>query len=180
MSDDESRLIRQAKAGNRDAFAALYRSYHPKVYRYILFRVDSVATAEDLSSEVFVRLVDRIDQFDERGRPILAWLYTIARNLVSDHYRREGRAEQTELHDGLVDDTVDPSQAAHYSLLESDLAIALGQLTEEQRQVIMLRFFEDLDNAATARVLDKSVGAVKALQHRALAALARCLGTGEP
>ncbi len=173
MSDDEARLVKAAKAGDRDAFAELYERYQPKIYRYIRVRVDNAATAEDLTSEVFVRLVDQIDRFRYRGRPLLAWLYTIARNLVIDHYRQANRTEQVPLGDSLQADTRDPSQHAHYALMEEELVVALRDLTEDQRNVIQLKFFEDYDNATTAEVLNKSVGAVKSLQHRALAALAR-------
>jgi len=82
MSRDETRLVQRAKEGDPAAFAELYDRYQPAIYRYIFYRVDNTATAEDLTSEVFVRLVERIDRFRYQGRPLLAWLYTIARNLV--------------------------------------------------------------------------------------------------
>ncbi|MGC9523500.1 MAG: sigma-70 family RNA polymerase sigma factor [Anaerolineae bacterium] len=173
MSDDEARLIEAAKAGDREAFAELYERFQPKIYRYIRLRVDNIATAEDLTSEVFVRVVDSIDHFRYQGRPILAWLYTIARNLLTDHYRRAGRTEQVPLNDFLPAETRDPSQRAHYALLEEELVGALRELTEDQRNVIVLKFYEEFDNATTAEMLNKSIGAVKSLQHRALAALAR-------
>jgi RNA polymerase sigma-70 factor, ECF subfamily len=173
MSDEENRLIRQAQAGDPGAFAEIYRRYQPKVYRYVYFRVDNEATAEDLTSEVFVRLVERIPGFHYRGRPLLAWLYTIARNLVIDHYRRRGRITEFPLDDSLVADGPDPSQTANRSFDRARLVRALDDLTDAQREVILLKFFEEMDNSATARVLGKTVGAVKALQHRGLSALAR-------
>jgi RNA polymerase sigma-70 factor, ECF subfamily len=175
MSDEETRLIREAQAGDPAAFAELYRRYQPKVYRYIYFRVDSVATAEDLTSEVFVRLVERIQAYHHRGRPLLAWLYTIARNLITDTYRRRGRATELPLDDFLVADAPDPSQTVHRSLEQDRLTHALDDLTAAQREVIRLKFFEEMDNSTAARVLGKTVGAVKALQHRGISALARVL-----
>jgi RNA polymerase sigma-70 factor (ECF subfamily) len=179
MDKEEARLIRQAKGGDSGAFAELYRRYQPKIYRYVAFRVSSASVAEDLTSEVFVRLVERIDDFHYRGRPLLAWLYTIARNLITDHYRREGRAQSYPLDDSLVADTPDPAQRAHYAVEKSRLTDAIADLTEDQRQVLLLKFFEGMDNPTVAKVLGKTVGAVKSLQHRGLAALARVLGSGE-
>jgi RNA polymerase sigma-70 factor (ECF subfamily) len=173
MSEEEVRLVRRARRGDPAAFAEIYDRHHPAIYRYIFFRVGSEAVAEDLAGEVFVRLVEKIDQFTYRGRPLLAWLYTIARNLVADHHRRNGRATIVPLDEGLVADSVDPEDAASLTLSQRRLAAALQELTEEQRQVVVLKFFEELDNQTVAMIVDKSVGAVKSLQHRGLAALRR-------
>ena len=176
MCEDEARLIQQAKNGEPGAFSELYDRHYPAIYRYCLCRVESAAAAEDVSSEVFVRLVESIDHFEYRGRPILAWLYTIARNLVADHHRRHGRAEMVPLDEGLMGDADDPEDVANLALNEEMLTRAIEQLTEDQRQVLVLKFFEGLDNATVAQVLDKSYGAVKSLQHRGLEALRRNLG----
>ncbi len=173
MSEEELNLIRRAKAGDEAAFAELYDRHHSAVYRYIFFRVGSEAAAEDLAAEVFVRLVEKIDQFTYRGRPLLAWLYTIARHLVADHHRRVGRATMVPLDEGLMADSIDPEDAASVTLSQRRLAAALQELTEDQRQVVVLKFFEGLDNQTVAMVVDKSVGAVKSLQHRGLDALRR-------
>ncbi len=133
------------------------------------------ATAEDLTAEVFVRLVERIDRFSYRGRPLLAWLYTIARNLVADHHRRTGQVQMLPLEERLVADADDPEAAAERALAQRRLARALARLTEDQRRVILLRFIEGMDTRTVAQILGKPVGAVKALQHRALAALRRVL-----
>jgi RNA polymerase sigma-70 factor (ECF subfamily) len=173
MSEEELELIQRAKAGDPDAFAELYDRHQPTIYRYISFRVGSAAVAEDLTSEVFVRLVEKIDQFTYRGRPLLAWLYTIAYNLVADHHRRKGRAEMLPLDEHLVADAPDPEKAAGLTLKQQRLGAAMEQLTEGQRQVILLKFFEGLDNKTVAQILGKTVGAVKSLQHRGLGALER-------
>jgi RNA polymerase sigma-70 factor (ECF subfamily) len=172
---DEAQLIRRAKAGDCDAFAAIYDQHHPAIYRYVLCRVSTAAVAEDLASEVFVRLVESIDDFTYQGRPLLAWLYTIARNLVHDHHRRRARTETVSLDDGLAASCADPESSAILTLDQEWLAGALRQLTDEQRQVILLRFFEGLDNETVAHIMDKSYGAVKALQHRGLEALRRAM-----
>lgn len=174
MSKDEDRLIQRAKTGDPTAFAELYDRYQPAIYRYIFYRVGDIATAEDLTGEVFVRLVEKIHRFTYRGRPLLAWLYTIARNLVTDYHRHARRSLPLTLDDRLVGDVIDPEQTIEDRLTQHSLAVAVARLTEDQRQVILMKFVEGLDNEAVARTLSKSVGAVKALQHRALAAL-RCI-----
>lgn len=173
LGTDEAQLVRRAQQGDRDAFSELYHLYHPKIYRYIYFRVGSEAVAEDLAGDVFVRMVSHIDRFTYRGRPFLAWLYTIARNLMTDYYRREGRATHLPLDERLVASDVDPDNNAPYLIRKEQLSEAMGSLTESQRQVILLKFFEGMDNADIAELLDKTVGAVKALQHRALSSLSR-------
>jgi len=175
MSNDEARLIQRAKKGDSAAFAEIYELCQPPIYRYIYYRVSDVSTAEDLTADVFVRLVEKIDRFTYRGRPLLAWLYTIARNLITDHHRRVGQATMLPLDEQLVADSDDLEQAAERGLAQRRLAAALPHLTKDQQQVIILKFIEGLDNAEVAQMLDKPVGAVKSLQHRALAALRRVL-----
>ena len=173
--EDEATLIQRAKEGDRAAFAEIYDRHQPAIYRYIFYRVGDAATAEDLTSEVFVHLVDSIEHFTYQDRPLLAWLYTIARNLVTDHHRSTGRATMVPLDERLVADVTGPEDAAGHALAQQRLAAAVDQLTEDQRQVILLKFFEGLDNETVARLLRKPYGAVKALQHRGLAALRRIL-----
>jgi len=175
MSDEERELIQRAKAGDCDAFAEIYDRHQPAIHRYISYRVGSAATAEDLTSEVFVRLVDRIDDFTYQGRPLLAWLYTIARNLVNDHHRKGGQHEMVALDESLKASTPNPETVANDALDFDRCVEALNQLTEGQRQVIILKFLEGLDNKTVAQLMDKSYGAVKALQHRGLATMRRIL-----
>jgi RNA polymerase sigma-70 factor (ECF subfamily) len=175
MPSDEAKLIQRAKEGDPAAFAALYDQYQPAIFRYIAYRVDNVAAAEDLTSEVFVRLVQRIDRFTYRGRPLLAWLYTIARNLVTDYHRTAGQTVSLSLEERPATGVVDPEDIVEHKLTQRRLVAAIARLTEDQRQVILLKFSEGMDNETVAHTLGKSVGAVKALQHRALGALRRIL-----
>ena len=173
--DDEARLVKQAQAGEEAAFVALYQQHQPSVYTYIYYRVGEQMTAEDLTAEVFVRLVDKIHTFQPGRRPILAWLYTIAGNLVTDHYRRNSRVQWLPLDDKVKANGHTPAQTAQHNQQHDRLVLALQQLTEEQSQVILLKFVERRSNAETAAILDKTEGAIKALQHRALATLRRVL-----
>lgn len=175
MSNDEAMLIQRAKKGDPTAFAEIYDRHQPAIYRYIFYQVGDAATAEDLTSEVFVRLVEKIDRFTYRGRPMLAWLYTIARNLVTDYRRRAGRVLPFPLDEQMAADTDALHETVEHRMAQRRLAVAVSRLPESQRQVILLKFVEGLDNETAARILGKSVGAVKSLQHRALAALRRIL-----
>ena len=179
LVDDETQLVKQAQAGDETAFIALYQQNHPSVYTYIYYRVGNKMTAEDLTAEVFVRLVDKIHRFKPGKRPILAWLYTIAGNLVKDHYRRSGRATMLPLNDQIRSNGHSPAHTIQKEQEHQRLVLALEQLTEDQRQVILLKFVERRSNAETGAILDKTEGAVKALQHRALAALRRALEKDE-
>jgi RNA polymerase sigma-70 factor (ECF subfamily) len=178
MSDDEARLIRQAQIGNTEACRELYDRHYDAVYRYCYYRVSDVGLAQDLTSEVFVRMVEKLDTFQPRGRPLLAWLYTVARNLVTDAHRENGRAVHLPLNAASDLDTGghgDPVPYVQQRLQAECLTAALEHLTEDQRQVILLRFIEGHRNGRVAHILDKSEGAVKALQHRALKALRRAI-----
>jgi RNA polymerase sigma-70 factor (ECF subfamily) len=178
MPDDEDRLIQLAKGGDAAACATLYNRHHDAVYRYCFCRVADTSLAQDLTGEVFVRMVQNLDRFEARGRPLLAWLYTIARNLVLDHHRAEAHTLHLPLDEALqvpASGEGDLVHAVHRKLEADRLAAALRHLTEEQRQVVLLKFVEDLGNAEVAQILAKSEGAVKSLQHRALSALRRAL-----
>jgi len=176
MSGEEARLIQRAKQRDPAALTQIYEQYQPKVYRYILYRVGDADLAGDLTSEVFLRLVEQIGRFTYRGRPILAWLYTIARNLVADHYRRAQRAASIPLDNLPPSATAEPSDPIQQWLTQHRLAQALSCLTDEQYEVILLRFLEGLDLETVAEQLGKSVRAVKSLQYRGLRALRRTLG----
>jgi RNA polymerase sigma-70 factor (ECF subfamily) len=173
MSEDEMRLIQRARRGEPAAFAEIYDRHHPAIYCYVFFRVGDKAVAEDLAGEVFVRLVEKIDQFTHRGRPLLAWLYTIACNLVMDYHRRNGKATMGSLDEGAMAESIGPEDATSLTRSQRRVAAALQELTEEQRQVVLLKLFEGLNNQTVATIVDKPIGAVKSLQHRGLAGLRR-------
>jgi RNA polymerase sigma-70 factor (ECF subfamily) len=177
----EGDLLRLARRGEPDAFAAFYEQYQPAIYTYVFYRVESATVAEDLTAEVFVRMVEKIQTFTEQGRPIAAWLYTIAGNLVIDHYRRERRATWVQLQedDGIEVSKIKPDELVEASLDQGKLVGALQHLTEEQYQVILLKFVEQRTNAEVGAILGKSEGAIKSLQHRAIDALRRIMQAEE-
>lgn len=178
MSKDESYLVQLAQQGDAEACAVLYDRHYDAVYRYCYYRVSDVELAQDLTSEVFVRMVEKLDMFRVHRRPLLAWLYTIARNLVIDMHRQKGKAMHLPLDkasEHSTDGTEDLAHSVDRHLQADCLAASLKHLTEEQRQVILLKFIEGFRNAQVAHLLGKTEGAVKSLQHRALKALRRAV-----
>ncbi|MGB1251061.1 MAG: sigma-70 family RNA polymerase sigma factor [Candidatus Promineifilaceae bacterium] len=175
MSNEDSDLIRRAKLGEPDAFAKIYEQYYAKIYSYIYYRIHDQPLAEDLAADVFVRLVKSIGSFEERGRPLLAWLYTIAGNLLRDHIRRAKRIEFSPIDDREFASDEDPTRALDLSFDSQRLVNALQHLTEEQANVILLKFVQGLSNAEVGRIIGKKEGSVKSLQHRALRSLKRLL-----
>jgi RNA polymerase sigma-70 factor (ECF subfamily) len=156
----------------------LYDSHYDAVYRYCYYRVGDAERAQDLTAEVFVRMVEKLDRFKLRGRPLLAWLYTIARNLTTDLHRKKGKLAHLPLDEAsavATGDEADLAQAVDRGIQADCLAAALRHLTEDQRRVILLKFMEGRNNGQVARILSKSEGAVKSLQHRALSSLRRAI-----
>jgi RNA polymerase sigma-70 factor (ECF subfamily) len=176
MSIQDSGLINRARCGDPDAIVEIYERHQASIFTYIYYRVSGQEIAEDLTAEVFVRMVSRIKDYVDRGRPILTWLYVIARNLIVDHYRNKCSVGQMPLREELIaGDCGDPIKAADSRLIQDNLMMALSFLTEEQRLVILLKIFEDRENAEVAAILGKSERAIRSLQHRALAALRRVM-----
>ena len=165
---DESQLIVQAKNGDRDALGRLYDTHQPRIYRYIAYRVNDAALAEDLTAEVFVMMVRKLNTYQDRGRPLLAWLYTIARNIIHSHYRKHGKIEFKPFAEEMVDQNQSPDQITHNKLANSKLLSFIPRLTDEQSQVIVLKFLEGMNNKEIANILGKSEGSIKALQHLSL------------
>ncbi|MCD4752894.1 MAG: RNA polymerase sigma factor [Anaerolineaceae bacterium] len=175
QKNDEKVLLQRAKKGDPVAFAEIYDRCHPPIYRYIRYRVSDIQDVDDLTSDVFMCLVERINRFSYRGRPILAWLYTIARNLIIDYYRREGREKLSPINEQLAANTIAPEEYANQAFSVQMLSEGLRQLTENQQEIIIFKFFEGYSNAQVAQLMGKPIGAIKSLQHRGLAALRRAL-----
>ena len=173
---NERQLVLQAQAGSAEAFGQLYDAYMERIYRFIYFRVEDQQTAEDLTSQVFLRAWNNLDRFRLGRTPYLAWLYTIAHNAVIDHYRT--RKVTTALED------VRLSQPDYAEVVENniDFAVemksiksAMQTLTDDQQRVLTLKFIEGMSNDEIAQHLGKREGAVRALQMRGLRALAKQL-----
>lgn len=174
--DEVIALVDRARQGDPEAFAELYDRYVDRVYRFVLYRVSGdTALAEDITSEVFVRSLRKIRGFTWQGRDVGAWFLTIARNLVLDHFK-SGRFRLEVVGGeapagGSADTVVDPEDQALSRVSQADLYRAIQRLGTEQQEVIYWRFLQGYSVAETAAAMDKTEGAIKALQYRAVKAL---------
>ncbi|NHZ71651.1 MAG: sigma-70 family RNA polymerase sigma factor [Aquificales bacterium] len=172
---DDQQIVKQAQQGTRSAVAALYHKHHAQVYRYIVYRVGDTVVADDLTADVFVSMVKHIDSYEDRGRPFLAWLYTIAGNVVKMHYRHQKATEFEPLPDEMIDQYANPAEIAQTNMTHEQLIAAMPHLPEMQRQVILLKFIEGFSNREIAAMLGKKEGNIRVLQHRAILTLRQIL-----
>jgi RNA polymerase sigma-70 factor (ECF subfamily) len=173
-------LVELARGGDSEAFGLLYDHYHVSVYRFVYYRVGSVALAEDITSEAFFRALRSMGSFRWQGKDFGAWLMTIARNLTTDHFkagrtRLEHATEDMSPHDAA---TEGPETTVLASLTNEALLEALTELPHEQQECLIMRFLQGLSIAETALVLGRSEGAVKQLQLRGVRNLAKLLPEG--
>lgn len=169
-------LVELARTGNAEAFGQLYDVYHRSIFRYIYYRVGSTQLAEDLTSDTFVRALGAVGRFTWQGKDFGAWLTTIARNLILDHHKSaRSRLERTT--DDLPESTTTESSehSALVGLSNEALYAALSSLPTEQRDCVVMRFLSGMSIAQVAAALDRSEGAVKQLQLRAMRNLAAAL-----
>ncbi|MCC3763528.1 sigma-70 family RNA polymerase sigma factor [Glycomyces sp. TRM65418] len=182
--DEVADLVARAQNGDPSAFGEIYDRYSETVYRYIYFRVNNAQLAEDLASETFLRALRRISSFSWQGRAFGAWLVTIARNLVVDHFKSGRYRLEIVKPDVLgadaqdADPSTSPETAALEKLTNATLLTAVKKLNPDQQECIVLRFLQGFTVAETARTMGKNEGAVKALQYRAVRTLARLLPDG--
>jgi RNA polymerase sigma-70 factor (ECF subfamily) len=177
-SDIDDGTIERARAGDQQALAAVYDWYLPRVYRYVLARVGHVTEAEDLSEDIFLKMLGAIADYKKTSVPFSAWLFRIARNHVVSFYRKNGdRTDHGSLQDTVADTRNDPASIVETHLMLGEVVEAVQRLPEAQRDVISLRFAVGLSIAETAQVLGKRQGNVKALQHKAVTRLQKILLT---
>ncbi|GAA4079999.1 sigma-70 family RNA polymerase sigma factor [Actinomadura miaoliensis] len=176
-TDAMKALVLRARDGDVEAFGALYDHYVGLVYRYVYYRVGAHPLAEDLTSETFLRAMRRMADFTWQGRDFGAWLVTIARNLVADHFKSSRYRLEICTAELLEPDLPQegPERAVLESMTNRTLLEAVRRLGSEQQECVVLRFLHGLSVAETALVMGKKPGAIKALQHRAVRSLARML-----
>src|SRR5215210_7426886 len=171
-TDDLRRLVELAQGGDREALEALYLLHFDRIYSYLHMSVGNRHDAEDLTTQTFLKMLEAIGRFRWRSAPFSAWLFRIAHNLAMDHFRANKRWQPEE--------EVPEPEGAEESSAEEDALASIGRqsmlelienLSHEQQQVLTLKFVFNFSNGEAATILDKSEGAVKSLQHRALASL---------
>jgi len=170
----DSELVIRAKAGDESAFTQIYERYAPAIYRYIYFRLGEPELAEDLQAEVFLRMLEGIHRYEDRGWPISAWLYRIARDRTIDTMRRRRTRQHMplEMWGGSCEG---PECSVSEQLEYEEIYRSMQDLTHDQRVVIQLRFMANMSIQEVAEKLGRSEGSVKALQHRGLQSLAKRL-----
>jgi RNA polymerase sigma-70 factor (ECF subfamily) len=178
LNSGEEDRIRAAQAGSREAFAQLYETHVDQVYNYLRRRLAQPADAEDVTAEVFIRVMDALPFYQIKGPPFIAWLLRVAHNTAVNEMKKNTRRRE----EALVEyrsDANDPAELAIQRTVSDEIAGALNFLTSLQKQVITLRFMSQLSVSETAQQMDRSEGAVKFLQHSALQALRRVLSREE-
>jgi RNA polymerase sigma-70 factor (ECF subfamily) len=171
-------LVDRAKAYDTEAFGEIYDLYYDKIYAYIYFKIGNRFEAEDITGQVFLKALEHIGSFEWKGYPFSSWLFRIASNLIVDHYR-SNKYEMVDIENEAHADEKEsnyPEISALKELNRQEVVKAIKLLTEDQRQVIVLRFIAGMTNEEVSKTIDKSVGAVKVLQFRALSALGKILG----
>jgi RNA polymerase sigma-70 factor (ECF subfamily) len=175
-SDIDDGTIERARAGEQQALAAVYDWYLPRVYRYVLSRLGHVAEAEDVTEDIFLRMLGAIADYRKTSVPFSAWLFRIARNHLVSYYRKNGdRRNHGALTETMTDSRNDPASIVEAQFMLGEVVEAVQKLPEAQRDVIALRFAVGLSIAETAQVLGKRQGNVKALQHKAVTRLQKIL-----
>jgi len=169
---DLRRLVEFAQQGDREALEALYLLHFDRIYSYLHMSVGNRHDAEDLTTQTFLKMLEAIGRFRWRSAPFSAWLFRIAHNLAMDHFRTTKRWQPEE--------EVPEPEGAEASSAEDEALQSIGRrsmlelienLSHDQQQVLTLKFVFNFSNGEAATILDKTEGAVKSLQHRALTSL---------
>ena len=176
MIDGEDKLIQDAVRGEASAFGLLYDRYQPQIYRFVAIKVSHREEAEDLTHQVFLHAWTHVHTYEDVGFPFSSWLYRIARNKVIDHYRT--KKNDVPIED--VDEEQFATSATHDADLDAKFTLeqvknAVRKLKPEYQDVIIMRFVEDHSLKDTAKALEKSEGAIKLMQHRAIKQLQQLL-----
>ncbi len=176
MLEGENKLIEAAKRKDKKAFGVLYDYYQPKIYRFIFLKVGKKEDAEDLTHQVFLSAWQKIEEYEERGFPFSSWLYQISRNAVIDFYRsRKQNIQLEEIENIIGDDLLNSENSLDLKIKIEKLMQAIKELKPEYQDVIIMRFVDDLSVKEVAEALNKSEGAIKLMQHRAIKKLKEIL-----
>ncbi len=170
------RTVAKAKSGDPAAIAQLYDLFASRVYRFALVRVDSPADAEDLLQRTFLKVIEALPRYQERGLPVAAWVFRIARNAVIDFERTRHEHSDLEAMAERPDERRGPAELAEAASERIALRAAITRLTTDQRAVVEYRFFAGLSHREIGRLMDRSEGAIRIMQFRAIEALRGHLG----
>ena len=169
-------IVKKAKSGDEKAFSYLYEYYISPIFRFIYFRVKSYEEAEDLTQAVFLKAWNGLPDYKQKKNLFGAWLYTIARNTIIDYWKKKKEWKISDL----AKDTIKDHREPIYDLIEEEedfraVKEAISLLTEDQQEVIILKFIEDLSNKEIAKIMNKKQDAIRQLQSRAIKELRKYL-----
>jgi RNA polymerase sigma-70 factor, ECF subfamily len=165
---------------NRDMLASLYEAYYDRIAHYIYSHIGDKTEAEDLASEVFLKAVESLKTYQERGLPMQAWLFKIAHNLMVDRLRKASKYRMLPIETVEIKEETDPVETAELNLEMERVTAAMENLTAEQREVVKLRFLGGLTSKEVSEILNKNDGAVREMQRAALEKLRQLLGGNKP
>src|SRR5438477_3669801 len=175
-NENVRRLVDRAQQGDRDALEELYLIHFDRIYGYLHMSVGNRHDAEDLTTQVFLKMLESIGKFRWQSAPFSAWLFRIAHNLAMDHFRARRRWQpEEEVPEPPGSEEPSAELEAMQSIGRESMMQLIDRLSPEQQQVLTLKFVFNFPNADVAKILDKTEGAIKSLQHRALASLQKQL-----
>ncbi len=175
-TDHIRKLVERAQKGDRSALEELYLIHFDRIYSYLHVSVGNGHDAEDLTTQTFLKMLESIGRFRWQSAPFSAWLFRIAHNLAMDHFRARKRVQpEEEVPEPLGSEEPSAELEAMQSIGRQSMLELIDKLSPEQQQVLTLKFVFNFPNADVAKILDKTEGAIKSLQHRALASLQKQL-----
>lgn len=173
---DFSELIALAQAGKQEALADIYEAYFLRVYRFVYYRVSHKETAEDLTEDTFIKAFAGIKSLQTTAA-FEGWLFQIARNLVIDYYRKKKQMVPLDMVENTLEYDTNVVDIINLQIEQSILIKLLKELNDEQQSVIKMKFMEELDNTDIAKILNKTEGAIRVIQHRAISKLKELFDT---
>ena len=168
-------LTHKTQKTNPDVVVELYERYQLRIFRYLYYQIGDLQTAEDLTSEVFIRMINALHEYNQEKFSFQAWLFRIARNLSIDHFRRTNIRMNVRLDENQIATHDDPLDLVEQGLTSEQLGRALGRLSANQRDVVIMRFVNGMSIREVAEVMNRSQDSIKGLQRRALLALREIL-----
>ncbi len=177
MSAEVDKSRTEARRYNEDKLASLYEEYYDKIAHYAYVRIGIRTEAEDIAGEVFLKALNSLKSYKERGIPMQAWLFRIAHNLVVDYLRKMAKRKTVPIDTVDAEADEDPATVAEKKVELERVTKAMEQITPEQREVLSLRFFGGLTSKEVASILNKSDGAVREMQRAAIGKLRKLLVT---
>ena len=175
MSSNPDNGVTETQKLNEAKLASLYEEYYDKIARYVYTRIGDKSEAENIAGEVFLKALESLKSYRERGIPMQAWLFRIAHNLVVDHLRKVAKRKTVSIDTVEIASDIDPVIAVEKRMEIERLTKAMDQLTQQQREVLRLRFFGELTSKETGSILKKRDGAVREMQRNAIEKLRKLL-----